>query len=210
VRRMTMFLSIGMLVAACGGDAGDDPTETIASDSSETSAPQSSEDEQPDTTAAAPAEDDGDTADSGGDASSGTVVIAGESYEFIDNGFPGLQCMPDSFGVAFIAALQPVEGEVDGVIGGLTVAVPFEGEGEVAGILPAVSISVGELEWIADEEHAELNDLPAGSSQVDSYEIDGNTISGAATFYERNSSFTGNPDDLIVETGTFEVTCVDG
>ena len=58
---------------------------------------------------------------------------------------------------------------------------------------------------MANQEKAELNGIPAGSSQVDSYEIDGDTITGTATFYEVNSSY--GDGDLIVEQGTFEVTC---
>jgi hypothetical protein len=200
-----------LLLAACGGSGGDGSDEAASNDS----------DDQPNTTQPAVSEEDSGqtqtptttTSPSDGgegsrsDASTGMVTVAGESYDFADTGFPGLQCEPSSFNVAFLAALRFVDengGELDG---SLSLGVPFKGEEETAGIMPEVSASVGDLKWIASPEHAELNNIPVGSSQVDSYEIAGNTISGTATFYEENSSFGGG--ELIVEQGTFEVTCVE-
>lgn len=204
MKRLTLVLVLGLLVAACGG-SGDESSATTtgnatAADSTVTTQPAddgASNDTTPPSTAAP--NDDG----AGVEVSTGSVTVAGETLEFLDTGFPGLQCEPESFGVAFLAALQSEE-ENDGVLGSMVVGIPFVGQEETAGILPAVSASNGEVEWIADPEFAELNSVPAGSSQVDSYEIDGNTISGDATFYEANSAYSG---ELVVEQGTFEVTC---
>lgn len=43
-----------------------------------------------------------------------------------------------------------------------------------------------------------------GMSQVDSVEIDGQTVHGTATFLRQNSLFSG---DVETATGTFEATC---
>lgn len=207
-RVLALSLVTMLLVAACGGGAGDEGTGEPASDGNgdQTATTVGGGDESGQTsTTATPASTGGDDSGSGVDVSVGTVTVAGETYHYADTGFPGLQCMPSSFNVAFLAALRQVDengGELDG---SLVVGIPFKGEEETAGILPELSASVGDLNWIANQEHADLNGIPAGSSQVDSYEIDGDTISGTATFYEENSSY--GDGDLIVEQGTFEVTC---
>jgi hypothetical protein len=213
VRLVVLIVGMVLLIAACGGESGDETPDTDAADTPDTTAAGSAdttaapqvEDAPAATTTTAPPAAEGEES-TGGDVSTGSATVAGETYEFLDTGFPGLQCEPSSFGVAFIAGLQSAE-ENNGVIGSITVGIPFPGQEETAGILPAVIVSDGETEWIADPEHAELNGIPTGSSQVDSYEIDGNTISGTATFYEESSSFTGNEADLVVEQGSFEVTC---
>jgi hypothetical protein len=211
VRLLALVLGMVLLVAACGGESGDETSDTSDDDSASTTvAPEPEDDtdsgDEPATTTTTGSPDNEGGDSTGGDVSTGSATVAGETYEFLDTGFPGLQCEPSSFGVAFIAGLQSAE-ENNGVIGSITVGIPFPGQEETAGILPAVTVSDGETEWIADPEHAELNGIPAGSSQVDSFEIDGNSISGTATFYEEDSSFTGNEGDLVVEQGSFEVTC---
>ncbi len=209
MRRLSTVLMAALLaLAACGGDSGSGDTQdetTVESSTAQTSGTDDTE-SAPATSATVGSVDatDGPTPD----ASVGTLTVAGETYTFADTGFPGLQCMPASFNVAFLSFLMLVDENGEALQGGLTVAVPFKGSEETAGILPAVSGTVGDLEWIADPEHADLNGIPQGSSQVDSYEIDGNTITGTATFYEETSSF--GQGDLVVEKGTFEVTCADG
>jgi len=212
-RLLTLSLAAGLVVSACGGsDGSDDPQATTiaATDNNETEATTASDNDETGPTTATPttggADDEPDAP--APDASVGTLTVAGETYSFADTGFPGLQCMPSAFGVAFLSGLQLVDENGEGVQGNLAVNIPFKGEEETAGILPAVRGNVGDLEWIADPEHADRNSILQGSSQVDSYEIDGNTITGTATFYEENSSF--GQGDLIVEQGTFEVTCADG
>lgn len=206
MRLLVLVFGMALLIAACGGDSGDESSDTTVADATETTAtPQSDgttgEDTPAATTTTAGQTDDG----GGGDVSGvgvGTATIAGETYEFGDIGQPGLQCMPAAFGVAFLAALQSTDGN-DGV---MVVGIPFPGEEETAGLLPELEVRVGDSTWLANEERAAEGDIPAGSSQVDSYEINGNTITGTATFYDRDSSFGG---DLVVEEGTFELTCAD-
>lgn len=215
MRLLVSIVGMALLIAACGGDSGDESTDATVADATDTTAADASDtttapepDDSGEATTTTTASDDGDDAGAAGGVSTGTVTVGGETYEFLDTGFPGIQCDPDAFGVAFLAGLQTEEA-TDGVVGSLVVGIPFPGEEETAGLMPEVQASVGDVEWIANPEHAELNGIPAGSSQVDAYEIDGNTITGTATFYERNSSF-GDAADLIVETGTFEVTCAEG
>lgn len=209
-RVLTLSLMMLLLVAACGGGSSDEGTSEPAAegngDQTATTASDAGDDDSSQTpTTETPTTAGSDDQASSVDASVGTVTVAGETYHFADTGFPGLQCMPSSFNVAFLAALRQVDENGGELQGSLTVGIPFKGAEETAGILPELDASVGDLEWIANQEHADLNGIPAGSSQVDSYEIDGNTITGTATFYERNSSYGGG--DLVVEQGTFEVTC---
>ena len=70
-----------------------------------------------------------------------------------------------------------------------------------------VQVDVGDEDWEAHEasdwfEQSDL--LEPGMSQVDSVEIDGSTVRGTATFFERSSLFAG---DVETVTGTFEATC---
>ena len=72
-----------------------------------------------------------------------------------------------------------------------------------------VKLSIdSDLRWIADETFYERSDdLPAGLGVTD-FSIDGSTASGTAVFFEEESFhqlFSGSP--LVVEEGTFEVTC---
>lgn len=209
-RVLTLSLVMLLLVAACGGGSGDEGTDEPATEGNggQTATTDADTDDSGQTpTTAATSGTDSDDQGSSVDVSVGTVTVAGETYHFADTGFPGLQCMPSSFNVAFLAALRQVDengGELDG---SLSVGIPFKGEEETAGIMPELDASVGDLDWIANPEHADLNGIPAGSSQVDSYEIDGDTVTGTATFYEENSSY--GDGDLVVEQGTFEVTCAE-
>lgn len=204
MKRLALLMILGLFVAACGGDSGDDATDTTAASGSEptTTAVQADDDAADDEPA-----DTATTADQGSSESSsdvegvgvGTATIGGETFEFGDAGQPGLQCLPDAFGVAFLAALQRLDGD-----GGISLGIPFPGEEDTVGSQPEIQVSADDDEWFANEEWAAERDIAAGSSQVDTYEIDGNTIRGTATFYNRDAQF-GEPEEI--ETGTFEVTC---
>ena len=208
MKRLTLLAVVVLVVAACGGGSGGDSTVSTASGGTETTAAAgtditaapSPDDTDPAATTTAPPDDGGGAVEGAG---IGTATIAGVTYEFGDLGRPGLQCMPSSFGVAFLAALDATDGRG----GAIVVGIPFEGEEDTAGILPELGVSGDDLEWMANEARAAEQGIPAGSSQVDSYEINGNTISGSATFVEVNSTYGASAADFVVETGTFEVTC---
>ncbi len=71
----------------------------------------------------------------------------------------------------------------------------------------AIKISVCDEDWVADEasDLFDMSDaLVAGMSQVDFAEIDGNSVSGTATFVRQLSAFSG---EVETATGTFEASC---
>jgi hypothetical protein len=75
------------------------------------------------------------------------------------------------------------------------------------GEVNAVSVSIGDEDWFADEASDMLgisDKLQPGMTQVDSAEIDGRTVRGTATFVRQLSVLTGEPETM---TGTFEATC---
>jgi len=56
---------------------------------------------------------------------------------------------------------------------------------------------------------AEMSGVEPGESQVDEFTIDGDTVSGTATFVELNETFahSGGGAKAQPVTGTFEVSC---
>ncbi len=66
-----------------------------------------------------------------------------------------------------------------------------------------------DIDWWASPE---INDslfqieVPAGQSQVDSFTVEGNTVTGTATFIEK-SALTPDGEIPASVPGTFEVTC---
>jgi hypothetical protein len=75
---------------------------------------------------------------------------------------------------------------------------------------PSVSVRVnnGEFEWIADPSK-QMSGVEIGESQVDEFTVDGNSVSGTATFVELNETYAhsgGGPKAQPV-TGTFKVSC---
>jgi hypothetical protein len=63
----------------------------------------------------------------------------------------------------------------------------------------------GGYDWQADPEFAATNDLPTGASQVDSFEVVGNRVTGTATFVDANAVYGGGEVESV--PGTFEVVC---
>lgn len=209
-----LVITVALLVAACGDSGGDegaaDPQDvtTTAPDATTTTQPSGSDD--------GGSTDGGGSTDDGadGDAHRATATIDGVTYTFADTGFPGQQCLSDFFGV-FIAALFMVDDQGNPNIegGAISIAIPHEDTDRAeVDQWPEVSVNVNDpdLEWIADEKGAEEFEIEPGISQVDSYTVDGNTITGTASFYEQNSYWAvagGQAEELVTATGTFEVTC---
>jgi hypothetical protein len=73
---------------------------------------------------------------------------------------------------------------------------------------PRIEISIEDPNetWIADTEWATANDID-GLSQVDTFERDGISAIGTATFVEQVSVLTGQPSEPV--QGTFEVRCAE-
>lgn len=180
MKRLVLFAVLMLIVAACGDGSGAGSTDSTASgassDSSPADTPDTTENPESDdsragttTTASSGSDDDSDGAGGSGEVSTGSVTVAGETYEFHDSGFPGVECDPDMFGAAFFAVLQPVEGEVDGVIGSLVVSASIPGQ-EYAEVGTDVTVSLSDVEWVANPEHVDRG-IPEGSTQVDSLSL---------------------------------------
>lgn len=205
MRYLISVAVIAALMAACGGGEPvadtepDEPTLTAgASVVTTTTMLGGSDADQPDTS---------DIAGVG----EGTVTIDGDTYTFGDAGFPALRCEPDMFGVFFVFLQQVDDSGAEVAGGSLELTLLLEGtDPEIVGQDNEGRLKIGEQEWIADPEDIAERGLEAGTSQVDSYTIDGNSVTGTATFYEEESYFatTGGSDDPIVTTqGAFDVTC---
>ncbi len=203
-----LVMAVALLAAGCGDSGGDDGA-TDPQDVT-TTTPDAS------TTTQASGSDGGGGTDegSGGDAHRASATIDGVTYTFADTGFAGQQCRSDFFGV-FIASLFMVDDQGNPNIegGAISIAIPHE-DTDPAEVdqWPSVRVNVKDpdLEWIADEVAAEEFSIEPGISQVDSYTVEGNTITGTASFYEQNSYWAvagGQAEELVTATGTFEVTC---
>jgi hypothetical protein len=208
-----LVITVALLVAACGDSGGDegatDPQDmTTTADASATTQPSGSDD-------GGSTDQGGSTDDStNGDAHRASATIDGVTYTFGDTDFPAQQCSPDFFGV-FFAVLYMVDDQGNPNIEGGNINLALLHEDADPAELdqwPEVNVSIQDpdLEWIAAERGSEGISIEPGISQVDSYTIDGNTASGTASFYERNSYWAvagGQAEELVTATGTFEVTC---
>ena len=209
-----------LIVAACGGD--DDGTDAApapadeadeaddASDSGtgtggadEPSEPAADTNSDADDAAAAESEaDDAGAAPTGGD-NVAMVTIGDASYEI--DVTPGAiqRCDPDFFGAFWaIGGDQTV---------GIEMLLPPPGDpnfDEPAAL--KVSVADGDREWVADPAR-EMFGVDEGESQVDAFTVDGNSVSGTATFVDLNESYAfqgGAGDEPEPVSGTFSVTCV--
>jgi hypothetical protein len=212
-RSLVSMLAVALVVAACGGEATSEsiadadaviPTTTTTTGGQE---PTSTSAGSSDT--AASSEAPSDVAGVG----EGTATINGETRFFGDAGFPALRCEPDMFGIFFVF-LQEVDesgAEVSG--GSLALTLLLEGtDPEVVGQENEAHLKVDDQDWIADPEDIAERGLEAGMSQVDSYTVTGNSVSGTATFYEEESYYAttgGSSDPVVTMQGSFEVTCAD-
>lgn len=217
---VSILAAVSVVVAACGG-SGDGADTGQADDVTTTQAAPSDGggEETPATTAAADESEAGDAGSQDPPEAAGvgtaTVTIDGETHTFGDAGIAS-QCRPDFFGVFLVTlSLTGDDGTSRLEAGSLSLALLQEdADPEELDQRPEVVVSIvaTDQEWIASEEKAEEFELEPGTSQVDSYTIDGNTVTGTATFFEEDSYFAvagGSADSIETATGTFEVTCVE-
>lgn len=212
MRRLLMLATVMLLVlAACGGDAGDtegddggDQTETTQTDTTRPAEDGSSEETTP------PAEDGGDdSGDSEGEGpSTATVTLGEETYNFSSEAAVAAQCLTDLFGI-FSIQLPMIDDSGAQADGSVAIIVLREGtDPETVGEVNSITVDVGDETWVADEADdlfGQFDQLQPGMSQVDSVEIDGRTVRGSATFFRQNSLFVG--DEVETMTGSFEATC---
>lgn len=210
MRLLTLTISMGLLIAACGGNSGDEVNDTSSDPTGTTQVgttqPAADDDDGSDeTTPPAPDDDSGGSEGSG--PSTATVTLGDETYDFSTEGAAVAQCLTDLFGI-FSAQLPLVDDSGTPADGSVSIVVLHEGtDPETVGEVNSVRLDVEET-WVADEADMmfEQSDvLEPGMSQVDSVEFDGRTVRGTATFFRQGSLFGG--DEVETMTGTFEATC---
>jgi hypothetical protein len=196
-----------LLIAACGGDSGEDATDggdQPGATQGETTPPPADDDDGSEETTP-PSDDAGDdSSDSEGSGpSTATVTIGDETYNFSTEGAVVAQCLTDLFGI-FSVQLPMVDGD-----GSVAIVALREGtDPETVGEVNSVEVDAGDNTWVADEADdvlTQTEQFEPGMSQVDSVEIDGRTVRGTATFVLQSSLFAGGEVETM--TGTFEATC---
>ena len=187
-------------VAACGGDSDD----SAADDGTQpTSTQAATSDDGSDGSTSPSTDDGGDGAQpEGSGESTATVMVGDQTYNFSTEDALVAQCKTDLFGI-FSVQLPRVDGK-----GSVQIVILHpDTDSAVVGQVNAVSVSIDDEDWLADEA-SDMFDASAtlepGMTQVDSAEIDGSTVRGTATFVRQLSLFTG---EVETATGSFEATC---
>jgi len=201
---MVLLVVVLLVAAACGGestddggeDGGDQPTTTQPANDGGNNDPATEDPAPPGTEAAAGADDD----NSGGEgASTATVTIGDETYEFSSEGSLVAQCLSDLFGTMVVNL--PL---ADGGDGRVEIIALHEGtdpaEVEVDN---RVHVNIGDGDWFADPLEIRLGPDESALSQVESIDVDGSTVTGTGTFVGRDNT----TQEWVPMTGTFEATC---
>ncbi len=207
-RLVAVVLSLVLVASACSG--GDDGSAPDAEDVP-TADTAGGDDSAPD-----------NSADGTDSVPQAEVTIGDETYRFAEEGFAASSnCTPNRLG-AFRALLRLVDesGELT-ARSDLDLVLVHDPSSTDRPESDSIRLRLGHLEdaldlnftpgWYADAAHAEESTgLEPGTSQVDSYVIDGNTVSGTATFVDVESDtafFRGEIDSVESVDGTFTVTC---
>ena len=184
-RLLVLFAVLALVAAACGGgssddgdDGGDQSTTPTAADGNDGGNDDGGNDDGDSQSTPPPNDDSGGSEGEG--PSTGTVTINGETYEFSTEGATVAQCLPDLFGTMAVGI--PL---ADGADGLLNIVALHEGtDPAVVEINNSVHVDIGDTTWVADPEDVRIAGNPdyEGLSQVDSVEVNGNTVTGTATF----------------------------
>lgn len=199
-------MAIALVVAACGGSSDDGGSGDTEPDQPDATQPAPDDDDSNDAPPATEGSDDGGS--SGGEGpSTATVTLDGETYEFSSEGVvPGI-CNPDLFGIFAVVMAMANGGD-----GSLNLEILHEGtDPEVVEVTTKAVVKIGDVHWVADPEDLRIVDNPdvtEGQSQVESVEINGNSVSGTASFAGSQTVFSA--DFVEFATGTFEATCNEG
>lgn len=195
LRGISVAVVIALLATACGGgsDSGgetSDPTDTRVLETTGSTATN----DEPATTPA-PADTAAPSESAGGDESYAIVTIGDETYEFAPTGFLTERCDPDFFGGYWVLFTTGI-------------VLLLEGENwEEQGVDQTPNLQITpegtDLEFIADPETT-LPGVQPGQSQIDSFQFEGGSASGTATFVESSAVYAGNIEPV---TGTFETFC---
>jgi hypothetical protein len=184
---------LGLVVAACGGAADTGGSDSIISEPPATTAAEPPVTTSGSGSSGSSADDTSGEERSGSELNTALITVGDQTYEFEWATSAVQLCDPDLFGgfVAIAATTSDVE----------SFEAEFPPPDDPDLITPKIEVTDPEndLHWTADPEEnlgATVEDWPA---QVDSHQIDGNTVTGTATFV--GSELTeGVP-------GTFEITC---
>jgi hypothetical protein len=193
-RNLGVGLAMVLVVAACGGGGTSEsqpPATTAAAGTPESSNPGQ------DTT---PTETGGGT---DGDVSMAEVTIDGVTYSFGDFG-PGNQCAPDQYG-GFFATLREEDGP--GVFG---VELWQEGEGgdRVNKANALITVDGVKMDLTANPDQEEYwPAVEAGTSMVQSFQVNGNTATGVAAFIDDEIAYDESLFPLDPIIGEFTVVC---
>lgn len=206
MKRMLMLgVVTGLLMVACGGDSAGDATTTTATaggaaaPTTTVAATQPQDDGVGATTTAPAAGSDGATSD--GDVNVAVITIGDRTFEFDVTPGSISRCDPDFFGAFWALG------------GGLDMLVVAEDDpNHDAPYVKVTDPDDRDVEWWASPDINESLmqiEVPAGQSQVDSFTVDGNSITGTATFIEKSALTMGGEIPASIP-GTFEVTCEEG
>ncbi|MGA7226860.1 MAG: hypothetical protein WBZ40_04030 [Acidimicrobiia bacterium] len=214
-RGIVMFFLMLLAVTACGGSGSDSNDGGTQPETKGASPARESDGENSTNTTAIEEPSSNGPLDSG--VHRATVTLDGETYQFGHTTFVGENCSPDLFGIFRVQLLMVDDAGNEHPSGSDFLlellhedADPDVVEGTDARNRVTLSIADAVEEWVADAEEIDLRGLDPGTSQVDDYTFDGNSVSGTATFFELGSEgewFAGNADSYSVAKGTFEVTC---
>lgn len=211
MRLLTLFISVVLLIAACGGNSGEEVDETGSEQpettQGETTQP-AADDDADSEEVTPPAADDDSGGSEGSGPSTATATLGDETYTFSTEGAVVAQCLTDLFGI-FSIQLPRIDDSGAPADGSVSIVVLHEGtDPETVGQVNSVRLDVGDETWVADEADMmfEQSDvLEPGMSQVDSVEVDGSTVRGTATFFRQGSLFGGGEVETMI--GTFDATC---
>lgn len=198
-RLFALAIVMALVLAACGGESGDDGGENEPTQPDATQ-PADDDNDQPDPTQ--PPDDPGDSEGEG--PSTATVTLNGETYEFSSEGAVVAQCLTDLFGIMIVQLPM-----ADGGDGSVMIQILHPGtDPSVVEQNNAVTVTIGDVDWIADPEDFNIidnPDVPAGQSEVTSSEFDGRTVRGTANLAGSTTIYSAD----FVEFGeaTFEATC---
>lgn len=207
-RALYLFASVA-LVAGCGGsgeseDNGQDTMSQSDSDTTTNVEGTADTDNESDDTEGGndSSEEDGDDSGSTQD-SSGTntavITIADYTYEFEWETTSIQLCNPDFFG-GFVAIAATTNDEQS-----LEAEFPPPDDPEL--ITPKVEVDDpdNDIRWTADPEETIGTTVDNWPARVDSHQIDGNTVTGTATFVGPWDSLSGESPEGT--EGSFEITC---
>jgi hypothetical protein len=188
--RVTMLLvALAMITVGCGDDAtpttgGLGATPTTADGTPGTDAPPS-----------------------GGGTNLAVIQIGDNRYEV--DVTPGAiqRCNPDFFGAFWVIGFTSEDMSAT-----LEMLLSPENREELGMEEPRIRVMdpETEIDWRADPDYFADTELSAGMSQVDSFTVDGNRVTGTATFIDgdaANAALFGNGEMPEPVQGTFEVVC---